>query len=151
MRLDSIILQSVQQLKCGVLYDDVQEMRNAGIEQLDQGMMKISKCILFFILVPPGRQFKNPLFWRNSLLLKQPLQHFFFVLPNQSVMWVFWVWFVFCLVGFWFFFLNQMHGKNLINLGIVRLNCSNNGDWFCITCIMLLSFVTLSWNNRTQG
>lgn len=35
MRLGSIILQSVQQLECGVLYDDVQEMRKAGAEQLD--------------------------------------------------------------------------------------------------------------------
>lgn len=35
MGLNSIILQSVQQLTCGVLYDDVQKMRKAGIEQLD--------------------------------------------------------------------------------------------------------------------
>lgn len=70
MRLDSIILQSGQQVKCGVLYDDVQEMRKAGIEQFDWGMIKISKCILLFILVSPGRQFQNPLFGRDSSLLK---------------------------------------------------------------------------------
>lgn len=41
MRLDSIILQSLQQLKCGMLCDDVEEMRKAGIEQLDEGMISI--------------------------------------------------------------------------------------------------------------
>lgn len=33
-----------------------------------------------------------------------------------------------------------MHRKNLINLGIVRLNCSNNGDCVvsCALCYCLL-------------
>lgn len=35
MRLDSIILQSVQQWKCEVLCDGVQDMRQAGVELLD--------------------------------------------------------------------------------------------------------------------
>lgn len=51
MRLDSLILQLVQQLKCGVLCDDVQEMRKVGREQLDQGVIKTSKSVLLFILV----------------------------------------------------------------------------------------------------
>lgn len=63
MRLDSIILQSVQQWKCGVLFDGVQEMTLAGVGQLDEGMIKILKCLLLlFSLVLPGWQFKSPLF-----------------------------------------------------------------------------------------
>lgn len=54
MRLDDIILQSVQQWKCGVLFDGVQDMTQATVGQLDKGMIRILKCLLLFSLVLPG-------------------------------------------------------------------------------------------------
>lgn len=39
MRVDGIVLQSVQRLKRGVLYNDVQGRRGPGVEQPDEGTM----------------------------------------------------------------------------------------------------------------
>lgn len=126
MRLDSIILQSVQQLKCGVLYNDVQERRKPGVEQLDEGTTST--------VIYPGscrRAAEEPAVLKKELTAQiaaaAPL-----TAASPSVM-------CWCFTFFW----NQMHRKNWINLGVAVIMVT---IFLCVLCCGL----SLHGHGRTE-